>query len=359
MDIFKDQDFIPLRTFINASLDLFGKEISYEELAYLILNNFFNLYIRISGNQEMIFLSKENIEEKSFLEFLGGFYGRKVIYEKDKNNITNKEIIKNRKRKLKNKFGNISFELLESGEIEYKSLISLIDTRNNNPISNKRKVIRISDEFNFSGYFSLNFHFKFLEFHEIDNEDLIKSLIYELYIFLCNLLKGISNQYLYEYIDILKDNISSYLKIENSVIIINIDYLFKSEFNFIDDLYLYKGEIQDLLQQTERTSILFKKYNESKQAQREIISLKNKLAYDGNPTEINTLKSIIAGLLCIIDPSRPIDRRYLTKSGKLSKNKLANDVEKCLKTLSPEEIKKVSNRTIRNHFSKITKSKAN
>ncbi|MGY4748144.1 hypothetical protein, partial [Avibacterium paragallinarum] len=171
-------------------------------------------------------------------------------------------------------------------------------------------------------------------------------------------LKGISNNYLKEYLDLLERFFYIYLQIEDLSIYIKKDFLFKSGFDFTDNLYLCKKEIQDLIQQSKKTSIFLKDYNASKQIQREIINLKNKLAYDGNPTEINSLKSIIFGLLHILDPSRPIDRRYLTKAGRLNISKLSRDIDEFLKNVSLEEIKKVSNRTIRNHFSNIIKSKA-
>ncbi|MFZ7158855.1 hypothetical protein ACLSZ7_07545 [Avibacterium gallinarum] len=366
MDIFKDQDFIPLRTFINTSLDLFGKEISCEELAYLIFFKKIKLYIHISGNQEMFFIGKEIIEKEPILSVCGEIDEYYLIKYDDKEEIIDREIIEDSKKVLKNEFSSITLELIEKGRINLNKgrtpVLQIMDTRKQKPIYFREKAIRISNSFKFNGYFPF-----IVEFEEIvklykgilENKEALTSARNLTYGFFIDLLKGENNKEIIENIDIIEHFICLYLTVDIATIFIDIKEFLKGNFNFIDNLYIHKKDIEEIIKNGEITSPILKEYNKNKQLKTQIIQLKNKLAYDGNPTEINTLKSIIAGLLCIIDPSRPIDRRYLTKSGKLSKNKLANDVEKCLKTLSPEEIKKVSNRTIRNHFSKITKSKAN
>ncbi|MGR6695588.1 hypothetical protein ACU6T4_10840, partial [Avibacterium paragallinarum] len=160
MDIFKDQDFIPLRTFMRFSSELFGREIKYEELANLILNKFLNLYILISGNQEVIFLNRKTIENNPYFGLGDEINEYKLItYESEE--IVNKELIENKIQTVENNFGSISVEILEKGKIAKN--VSY------NPFYFEEKVMRISNKFNFNGLFLL--HFNFDELFEIDNKE--------------------------------------------------------------------------------------------------------------------------------------------------------------------------------------------
>ncbi|MFQ1014514.1 hypothetical protein [Avibacterium paragallinarum] len=331
MNIFQNQNYIPLQDFIKYSCNFFGSKITAKDIAKLLTNELLHLYIRTSGSNELLSISNTLIDNPCI--HINDYHKFYEIYS-----------IAEFCKILKYKKGENILVSDENGSFTGKLIINKGELRDliskNNYITIENYLAKTEEQFLFQGFFLLDLGNLFLKYQPSEIEIYLENFISGNF----DNSKKLLSDYILE-LEIHNFKITLYLEL-------NLDL------NILDEAYISTKEIDRLLKEIEYTNPLNIENSKLSQYEKEILYLKNKLAYDGNPTEINSLKSIIFGLLHILDPSRPIDRRYLTKAGRLNISKLSRDIDEFLKNVSLEEIKKVSNRTIRNHFSNIIKSKA-